>query len=659
MSWSTELWDQFDTISSHTAKGIEFLDKLGHFIKDRCIIETEYASKLRKLAKSYDLKKKDDEKEFTYCKAFSQTLRELTDQAGQHEVIAENLSAQIVKEITTICKDLREERKRHLNEGVKYQNLLTTSLNQLDKSKKSYDKSFRDAEKAHDNYQKADKDLNLSRAELEKAKLISLTKERACEHSKTDYADQLQVANQAQREHYSEFMPKVFQQLQDMENRRVEYTKNLLKLSANIQKNVMPIINRCLDGVIDSANSIDPAADAQLVIDRFKSGMQPPDDIPFEDLSAKTNCETDSVSTTQSKGSSLMYSHSLKSESFRHTFTARGLKKRTRLLNIFGAKNDCSVSERRKKIQAKIEQLNSQISQANGVKRALINMRQAYEENGAFGDPKTIESQLRENQADIDRLEDELKKHLVLLEELDKSNPSTTAANTMNNNNKATGNNYTSENETLSKSPSITNSNHRASIGPESELSRTNSDNSLRPDSNNRPDGTKSSATNRTSNSFNDSISDSISNNAVSNSAANDTIDGIKKQPIEQIQQQQQTLSQTVEDSTNDTNTSTNSANIATNNNNNAQGLNSSEGYEAPSDLPVQAYARALYPFKAEPTGSISMDECEQFDVIEYDQGDGWTRVRRKNFNPEDDDFIGFVPTSYISIDQITTINSS
>lgn len=514
MSWSTELWDQFDTISTHTAKGIDFLDKLGHFVKDRCLIETDYASRLRKLAKSYDLKKKDDEgREFTYSKAFSQALRELTDMAGQHEVIAENLSAQIVKEITTICKDLREERKRHLNEGVKYQNLLTTSLNQLDKSKKSYDKAFRDAEKAHENYQKADKDLNLSRAELEKAKTISLTKERACENCKTDYAKQLQVANQAQREHYTQFMPKVFQQLQEMENRRIECTKNFLKLSAIIQKNVMPIISKCLDGVIDTANSIDSSADAQLVIDRFKSGMQPPDDIPFEDLSAKTNnCETDSVST-QSKGSSLVYSHSLKSESFRHTFTARGLKKRTRLLGIFGANNKNDYSElppnqKRKKIQAKIDQLNSQISQANGVKDGLIIMRQAYEENGAFGDPKTIESQLRENEATLERLNNELTKHLVLLDEIDINRTT----------NNKTGN-YTSENETISNSPSINNSNHRASIGPESELSRTNSDNSLRPDSNNRAEGTKSSATNRTSNSFNDSISDSLSNNAVSTAA--------------------------------------------------------------------------------------------------------------------------------------------
>ena len=47
------------------------------------------------------------------------------------------------------------------------------------------------------------------------------------------------------------------------------------------------------------------------------------------------------------------------------------------------------------------------------------------------------------------------------------------------------------------------------------------------------------------------------------------------------------------------------------------------------------------------------MEESEQFDVIEFDQGDGWTRVRRKTYNPNDEDFIGFVPTTYIAIDPI------
>lgn len=40
--------------------------------------------------------------------------------------------------------------------------------------------------------------------------------------------------------------------------------------------------------------------------------------------------------------------------------------------------------------------------------------------------------------------------------------------------------------------------------------------------------------------------------------------------------------------------------------------------------------------------GSIDMVEGEDYEVLELDQGDGWTRVRKANGEE------GFVPTTYI-----------
>lgn len=49
--------------------------------------------------------------------------------------------------------------------------------------------------------------------------------------------------------------------------------------------------------------------------------------------------------------------------------------------------------------------------------------------------------------------------------------------------------------------------------------------------------------------------------------------------------------------------------------------------------------------------GSISMTENEELHLIEVDQGDGWTRVRRKIGDSEE----GFVPTSYIEVTVFNT----
>lgn len=49
--------------------------------------------------------------------------------------------------------------------------------------------------------------------------------------------------------------------------------------------------------------------------------------------------------------------------------------------------------------------------------------------------------------------------------------------------------------------------------------------------------------------------------------------------------------------------------------------------------------------------GSIPMYDGEELHIIELDQGDGWTRVRRQGDTEE-----GFVPTSYI---ECTLFNNS
>ena len=49
---------------------------------------------------------------FTSCKAFKKVMGEITDLAGQHEIIAENFQSDIIKEIVFLIKDFKEERKK-------------------------------------------------------------------------------------------------------------------------------------------------------------------------------------------------------------------------------------------------------------------------------------------------------------------------------------------------------------------------------------------------------------------------------------------------------------------------------------------------------------------------------------------------------------------
>jgi hypothetical protein len=91
--------------------------------------------------------------------------------------------------------------------------------------------------------------------------------------------------------------------------------------------------------------------DSRLVIERYKSGFSPPEDVPFEDLSNMRSGSVGSDSSSNGGGSgaihstiSLTSSGILKSESKGGTLTAMKLKKRAGIFSIFNAGKVTSLS---------------------------------------------------------------------------------------------------------------------------------------------------------------------------------------------------------------------------------------------------------------------------------------------------------------------------
>ena len=87
---------------------------------------------------------------------------------------------------------------QHLAEGARIQAQLQSSLTLLSKTKEKYEKAFGASERALDAYQKADADLHLSRAEVEKQRMNSTIKSQQYDDAKNEYANQLQKTNESQ-----------------------------------------------------------------------------------------------------------------------------------------------------------------------------------------------------------------------------------------------------------------------------------------------------------------------------------------------------------------------------------------------------------------------------------------------------------------------------
>ncbi|XP_033149620.1 formin-binding protein 1-like, partial [Drosophila busckii] len=435
MSWGTELWDQYDNLSIHTNRGIETLDKYANFLRDRVAIETEYAGKLRRLVKNYQPKKKEEEdNEFTSRQAFRNLLKEVGDLAGQREVVSETLQLQIIQGVTLLSKTLREDRKKCLTDGTMLQQALSAQLSSLDRAKRNYEKAFKESEKAVENYKKADMDLNLSRAEVERYKNIMTSKIQQSDDAKNEYANQLQKTNSLQQQHYGTLLPAVFNRLQELDEKRTRGIREFIIGAADVESSVAPIIARCMEGIVKAGESINEKEDSLKVIERYQSGFTPPTDIPFEDLS-----KMDSSSAPQSNYSNVTYNHN----TFKGTISAAKFKKpRGGILNsIFGSNkqrqiieacitmknsltadgqkedySDLPPNQQRKKLQAKIAELQHKVDQETNTRDGLMKMKIVYEANSSLGNPMTVEGQLNESEHELEKLKNDLKKYQGYLE---------------------------------------------------------------------------------------------------------------------------------------------------------------------------------------------------------------------------------------------------
>ncbi|XP_052860626.1 formin-binding protein 1-like isoform X2 [Anopheles cruzii] len=604
-SWGKELWDQYDNLATHTQKGIDFFERFGHFIRDRSAIEVEYALKLRRLVKNYQPKKnkEDDENEFSTLVAFKNVLKEVADLAGQREVVAENLQNQVLQGIMLLAKNLREERKKSLTQGAALTQTLHTQIGTLDRAKRSYEKSFREAEKAIESYHKADADFHLSRADVEKQRVNMNIRNTLSEDAKSEYANQLQITNKLQQQHYQAALPEVFNRLQELDEKRTRGMKEFIKRSADVECEVSPIIARCLEGMVKAADSINEKDDSMIVIEKYQSGFQPPGDIPFEDLS---KVDSDSSNNSQTHNSSTGLNHMTGKGT-----TKEKLKKRVGIFGIFtgnkkileacihvknnlttdGLKEDFSdlpPTQRRKKLTAKVQELQQKVAQEQAASDGLMKMKGVYEANSMLGDPRTVEEQLNESVNRLDRLRIELQRYQKLL---DQANSQTVIQHSPQANRVIQNGQRSSRH---SNGSSNHENNHHDDNGEDhpddaGSLSRSASESSVQ----------------QAQNGLN------INNN------------GSSASPESGLGTSHTSLPGSGQGSTNE------------------QAMNE-EYYEA--DTPLGT-CRALYPFDATSEGSIPMSEGEELQVIEVDQGDGWTRVRRFSTKGWEE---GFVPTSYI-----------
>ncbi|NWX06364.1 FNBP1 protein, partial [Caloenas nicobarica] len=597
------LQDQFDNLEKHTQWGIDVLEKYIKFVKERTEIELSYAKQLRNLSKKYQPKKNSKEEEeyrYTSTKAFLATLNEMNDYAGQHEVISENMTSLITGELTRYVQELKQERKSHFHDGRKAQQHIETCWKQLEASKRRFERDCKEADRAQQYFEKMDADINVTKADVEKARQQAQLRHQMAEDSKAEYSSTLQKFNSEQHDHYYTHIPNIFQKIQEMEERRIVRIGESMKTFAEVDRQVIPIIGKCLDEITKAAESVDHKSDSQMVIEAFKSGFEPPGDIDFEDFTQpmKRTISESSLSNSRGDGKSepkfgskskgklwpfikknkLMslltsphqppppppasaspsavpngpQSPKQQKEPLSHRFnefmTSKPKIHCFRSLKRGGAGpedfSNLPPEQRRKKLQQKVDELNKDIQKEMDQRDALTKMKDVYIKNPQMGDAASVDHRLAELGQNIEKLRLEVQKFEGWLAEVEGRLP------------------------------------------PRNEQARRQS-----------------------------GLYEAQNTSAV-NSCAQDRESPDGSYTEEQSQETEMKIPATDFD----------------------------DEFDDEEPLPTIGTCKALYTFEGQNEGTISVAEGEMLYVIEEDKGDGWTRIRRN----EDEE--GYVPTSYVEV---------
>ncbi|XP_056146279.1 formin-binding protein 1 isoform X8 [Lampris incognitus] len=571
MSYFSFRQDQFDNLEKHTQWGIEFVERYTKFVKERSEIETNYAKQIRNLSKKYQPKKnsrEEEENKYTFCRAFLTNLNELNDYAGQHEVIAENLTSQIISELARYLQDLKTERKSHFHDGRKAQQNIESSWKQLETCKRRFERDCKEADRAQQYFEKMDADINVTKADVEKARQQAQMRHQMAADSKSDYSSYLQKFNQEQNEHYYTVIPSIFQKIQDMEERRIERIGVCMKTFAEVDRQVLPIVGKCLDGMTKAAEAIEPSNDSKQVVESFKSGFEPPGDVEFEDYGQpmKRTVSDTSLSNSKegkekpggkSKGKLWPFiknknkspkqhkeplSHRLNdfmtSKPKMHCLRSlrRGLS-----LKLGSGPEDFSnlpPEQRRKKLQGKIDELSKEIQKETDQRDALTKMKDVYIKNPQMGDPTSVDPRLTEIGQNIEKLQFEVQKFESWLAEVEGRMPS--------------------KSDTQRRQSGLYETQNSTSVGNSCAQDRES------------PDGSYTEEQNSES-------QVKANNNPVPTSTTSEFDDEFDDEEV----------------------------------------------------LPTIGTCKAIYPFEGHNEGTIPVTEGELLYVIEEDKGDGWTRVRR------------------------------
>lgn len=273
------------------ASGIQWLEEIEQFYRERATIEKEYGSKLNGLAKRYYDKKAKrssslsvgDTPSMTPGSLESASLTTWTTQistlearAAEHDRFSQDLSNQVAKGLEVYRLRYEELRKSHAEYQIRLLKERDSSYADLKKTKLKYDSVCQEVENRR---KKTESSFDFGKQKAQTAyqqQLIDM------HNQKNTYLISINVTNKLKERYYHEYVPELLDSLQDLSETRVARLNSVWALAAHLESAVMQRSKEHLDHLSAEIPRNDPSLDSMMFARHNVTQWADPLDMTFE-----------------------------------------------------------------------------------------------------------------------------------------------------------------------------------------------------------------------------------------------------------------------------------------------------------------------------------------------------------------------------------------
>eukprot|EP01104_Vermistella_antarctica_P013773 TRINITY_DN4222_c0_g2_i1.p1 TRINITY_DN4222_c0_g2~~TRINITY_DN4222_c0_g2_i1.p1 ORF type:complete len:508 (-),score=126.78 TRINITY_DN4222_c0_g2_i1:184-1707(-) len=270
---SEECWDQFDPVYKRVHDGKKFTDNFASFLTKLSQIERDYSRKIQSLCKGMN-----EQDTGTLNQSWMTVRFEIESMGKKHGEIADSVQQNVAEPINAFVKETKAPRIALRDRGTKLIKDLASAEHRLKSAKTAFERDRKKQDESQDDYDKAQPQSK----QIDKLakKLQGAIKDAQAADKK--YTDSVSHLNETQTRFQDTEMPKILDDLEEMERRRINTFKQCFFAISNAHEEMVPVLSNSIANEKKSAEDISDENDLREFVTTTKSGKSKPDKCEYE-----------------------------------------------------------------------------------------------------------------------------------------------------------------------------------------------------------------------------------------------------------------------------------------------------------------------------------------------------------------------------------------